>query len=101
MFPGNRDDMIYSLERTHAIRVLLTLRDAEIGGRRLNKKILTQLITTSTQGVKSRVDELSAAGLVTVEQDTAHPFPQWVSLTPLGREVAEHLQAIEELMQRR
>ena len=85
------------LENTHAITIMLIL--AREGS--MYKGMLYQKISKNTASVQRRIDSLVAAGLVTVEQDTAHPFPQWVSLTPLGREVAEHLQAIVELMSRK
>ena len=85
------------LERTHAVTILLVLlRDGE-----MNKSILTSKITTNNQSIKSRVDELIRSVLISETVADKHPYPHSIDLTPLGREVAEHLQTIEELMQQR
>lgn len=90
---------VFQLENTHAIRLLLVLRREENNGKiGINKKILTQLITTSSQSIKDRIDELSDIGLITVEEKKEHPRPHMVYLTPRGREVAEKLAEIEEIL---
>lgn len=86
-----------ALERTHAITILLVLlRDGE-----MNKSILTSKITTNNQSIKSRVDELIKAGLITETVGEKHPYPHIVNLTPLGREVSAKLNEIEELIRSR
>ena len=85
------------LENTHAITILLILRREGP----MQKGMLYQKISKNTASVQRRIDSLVMAGLVTETETKEHPFPRIIDLTPLGREVAEHLQAIVELMQRR
>jgi DNA-binding HxlR family transcriptional regulator len=84
------------LENTHAITIMLIL--AREGS--MYKGMLYQKISKNTASVQRRIDSLVMAGLVTETETKEHPFPRIIDLTPLGREVAEHLQAIEELMRR-
>jgi DNA-binding MarR family transcriptional regulator len=48
--------------------------------------------------VNYRVAELLEAGLITEVQEDAKPFRKFIELTPEGRKVAEHLTAIEKIL---
>lgn len=85
------------LENTHAITIMLIL--AREGS--MYKGMLYQKISKNTASVQRRIDSLVKAGLVTETETKEHPFPRIIDLTPLGREVAERLDEIEELMQGR
>ena len=91
------------LEKAHSTTILRLLLQHELrkSDEPIIKGILYQMISKNTKSLSDRLDELKEAGLLTITVSESHPFPQYIELTPLGREVAEHLQAIVELMQRR
>ncbi|NLI74185.1 MAG: hypothetical protein GX369_05395 [Euryarchaeota archaeon] len=83
------------LEATHAIKILIILY---FEGKMI-KGVLASYVAKGTVSVQSRVDELLQLDLVTEEQEQQRPFRKFIELTPKGRAVAEHLAAIEELLQ--
>jgi DNA-binding HxlR family transcriptional regulator len=85
------------MEERLAIAVLLTL---EKETEPIVKGVLTGKIARSAGTVIDRINELMEAGLVTEVQEDKRPFRKFVELTPLGRQVAEHLAAIEEILEK-
>lgn len=92
----NENPSVEVLEETHALKILLVL----LREGRMIKGVLNQKITRSTVSVQRRIDALVRAGLLSEEQEEQHPFRKYIELTPRGRAVAEHLQAIEEILQK-
>lgn len=86
-----------SLERRHAMKVLLVLRDRGSMG----KTELAESINSGAGSVSSRIDELLEAGLLRIDEELCHPFRKVVSLTELGGEVAELVAAISKKMSKR
>lgn len=60
---------------------------------------LTAYLSTGSRAVADRVAELQAAGLIIEKREEQRPFRKFVEITPKGRQVAEHLAAIEEILQ--
>ncbi|MBR6037574.1 MAG: winged helix-turn-helix transcriptional regulator [Candidatus Methanomethylophilaceae archaeon] len=85
------------LETTHAIRILLVLRD----NGSMVKGDLARAIAKGTATVQSRVADLVDSGLVTETRETTKPFRIYVELTPKGREIADLLCELESLFRRR
>ena len=85
------------LENTHAIRILLVLRD----NGSMVKGDLARSIAKGTATVQSRVADLVDSGLVTETRETTKPFRIYVELTPKGREVADLLHEIGALFEER
>ncbi len=85
------------LESTHAIRILLVLRD----NGSMVKGDLARSIAKGTATVQSRVADLVDSGLVTETREMAKPFRIYVDLTPKGREVADLLREMEALFEKR
>ncbi len=85
------------LEERLAISVLLALYSE---GKPVQKGILVSMLAKAAATVNYRVTELLEAGLVTETKEDKRPFRKFVELTPRGRHVAEHLAAIEELLQK-
>lgn len=84
------------LEKTHAMTILLVLRDEGS----MKKTVLYPFIAKNTKAIADRLNELETAGLLTITKSEEHPFPQVVELTPRGHRVAEHLAAIEEILKK-
>jgi DNA-binding HxlR family transcriptional regulator len=85
------------LEKTHAMTIPIVLMD----GGSMKKTVLYQHIARNTKAIADRLHELEEVSLLTITKSEEHPFPQIVELTPRGHRVAEHLAAIEEILQRR
>ena len=84
------------LEDRHAVSILLTLLDAR---EPYIKGVLTSVLSTGSRTVPDRIKDLEDAGLITEEQEQQRPFRKFIDLTPKGRQVAEHLAAIEGILQ--
>ena len=82
------------LERRHAMKVLLVLRERGV----MNKTELVESLTSGAGSVQTRVDDLLAAGLVEVEEENVRPFRKMISLTDKGREVADLISSVRGLM---
>lgn len=83
------------LEKPLAIAILLALleNDAPSMG------ALASAVGKSGKGtVLARVKDLRGEGLLIDEQEEVFPRKKGISLTPKGRRVAEHLQAIDDEM---
>ena len=85
------------LVNTHAIRILLVLRDKGS----MVKGNLARAIAKGTATVQARVADLVDSGLVTETRETTKPFRIYVELTPKGREVADLLHEIGALFEER
>ena len=84
------------MEERLSIAVLLTLAEEK---EPIVKGVLASKIARSAGTVIDRVNELLEAGLVTESKEETRPFRKFVELTPRGRTVAEHLAAIEEILE--
>ena len=73
------------LEKKHALKVLMVLRDKKM----LNKTELVEEIASGAGSVQARVDDLEAAGLISVEEEAVRPFRKMVSLTEKGKDIAD------------
>ncbi len=60
----------------------------------MNKTELIESISVGASSVSNRIDELSEAGLLHVEEEEVPPFRKMVSLTETGRQVAELIASI-------
>ncbi len=78
------------LEKKHAMKVMMTVY--EKGS--TNKTELVESITSGAGSVSTRIDELSDAGLLRIEEETVRPFRKMVSLTDRGVEVAQLVASI-------
>ena len=92
---------IHPLEGAHAMDLLLVLYEQTNKGKGppMQKMILNHFITRSSGAIKDRIDELEGLGLITEELPSKPTLPHQISLTPRGREVAEHLAAIKDILQ--
>ncbi len=84
-----------TLEERLSIAVLLTLANEK---EPIIKGVLASKLAKSAGTVIDRVIELQEVGLVIEIQEDKRPFRKFVELTPKGQAVAEHLQAIEEIL---
>lgn len=84
------------LEERLAISVLLALHSEK---KPMQKGILVSMLAKAAATVNYRVAELLEAGLITETREENRPFRKFVELTPRGREVAEHLAAIEGILE--
>jgi DNA-binding PadR family transcriptional regulator len=85
------------LEERLSVAVLLTLAQEE---EPIIKGVLASKIARSAGTIIDRIDELQDAGLLTEIREDVRPFRKFVELTPLGREVAEKLVEIEDMLER-
>lgn len=83
------------LENRFSVSVLLALLEAN---EPMIKGVLTAQLSTGSRAVSDRVKELQEGGLVLERTEAERPFRKFVELTPRGRDVAEHLAAIEEIL---
>jgi len=91
--------MIEELEDKHALRILLVLLER---GRVKSLTELAELLNVKSLTAPSkRVWHLKELGLVDVKMSERPPQTMEITLTPLGREVAEHVKAIDELLRKR
>ena len=81
------------LEQKHAMKVLAILLERE-----MFKGELASKITIGTASIQARVDELVRLGLLEEEPQTVKPFRKIIRLTDKGREVAEMIEKIEEVL---
>ena len=86
---------VSTLEQAHALKILIILGRAGP----MSRSVLYGQVISSNRTMKDRVNELMALGLVEDVLIDERPY-RALQLTERGREVAEHLQAIEELMRR-
>ena len=84
------------LEGRLAVKILLVLREEK---EPIIKGNLLPKVTKGTGTAMSRIKELHEAGLIIEEQEQQRPFRKFIDLTPKGRQVAEHLAAIEGILQ--
>ena len=82
-------------EERLSIAVILTLLKQNES---IVKGILASKIAKSAGTVIDRIDELQTMGLVIETKEDKRPFRKFVELTPKGREVAERLAEIEDLL---
>ena len=83
------------LEDTHIIKVLYALLKEGPTG----KSVLYSMISTNNTAVKDRIDSLKQLGLVE-EVPTDKPPYRALQLTKKGREMAEHIEAMERILNR-
>ncbi len=84
------------LEQAHAIKVLLLLRTE-------GEKTRTQIYRAIGVGepvLVKRVNELRDAGLLEEHVLDVKPFSKNVQLSKVGRQVANHLAAVEEILEK-
>ncbi len=82
------------LESTHTVKILMILNE----NKKMMKGDLARSIAKGTSTVQARVAELVEAGLVTETREKVKPFKIFVSLTPMGENVASMLLAIESCL---
>lgn len=82
-----------SLEARFATSVLIVLLKGP-----MIKGNLTAYLSSGSKAVADRVADLQELGLVTEEQESQRPFRKIVQLTDKGRQVAEKLAEIEEIL---
>lgn len=84
-------------ENTLALRILLVLyREGD-----MFRSTLYNRVAKGTNTARYRVDELLEAGLLTEEVSQFPPLSKRIGLTEKGCRVAEHVVAIEEIMNER
>ena len=84
------------MERRHALRTLLILLEK---GRLESLSDLVKLLGVRGMAAASRcAKELEELGLVKLNPAMKPPLTVEIELTPLGRKVAEHVKAIDELL---
>jgi len=83
-----------ALENTYALRILSVL----IKKGPMFRSILYTTISKSTGAPRNRVDELIELGILEEKVSEVAPYSKTVSLTPLGRRVAEKVAEIEEIL---
>ena len=81
------------LEKKHAMKLLLILMDGD-----LMKGELASHVTVGTASVQARVADLVEAGLLTETSENVKPFRKMIGLTDKGREVAESIRHVEDLL---
>lgn len=85
---------IEKIEQAHAVKVLLRVLKEET----IPKSMLYQKIGKNTDVLSKRIEELKAIGLLNEEEVRTDALRKMISLTEKGRRVAEHLQAIEDIL---
>ena len=94
----------YGVMKTHNVRmlegaltipILITLHEHE---GELMKQVLTSMIESGRNTSQRRYDELEQAGLVQIRKGRMKNSGHWVSLTEKGKQIAEHLIAIEKIL---
>jgi len=85
---------VSTLEQVHALKILIIL--AAEGP--MSRSVLYGQVISSNRTMKDRVNELMALGLVEDVLIDERPY-RVLQLTARGREVAEHVAAIEGLLQ--
>jgi DNA-binding HxlR family transcriptional regulator len=83
------------LEQAHALKILIIL--ATEGP--MSRSVLYGQVISSNRTMKDRVNELMALGLVEDVLIDERPY-RALQLTERGREVAEHVAAIERILTR-
>lgn len=81
------------LEEKHVLTILYILRSGP-----MQKTILTDNVTNSSDTVKKRVDLLVELGLVVEEKEIQRPFRKMVTLTDKGKQIADLVTQINLLM---
>ena len=84
-----------SLEQAHALKILIIL--AAEGP--MSRSVLYGQVISSNRTMKDRVNELMALGLLEDVLIDERPY-RALQLTERGREVAEHVAAIERILTR-
>lgn len=84
-----------TLEQAHALKILIIL--ATEGP--MSRSVLYGRVISSNRTMKDRVNELMALGLVEDVLIDERPY-RALQLTERGREVAEHVAAIERILTR-
>jgi len=90
------DHKISSLEDKYTLQVLLVMLEHGPAP----KSIIYQLVSRNIPTVQRRVDSLIDIGLIHEDLMKVPPFTKTVSLTPLGRRVAEKVAEIEEILKK-
>lgn len=86
---------VSTLEQAHALKILIIL--ATEGP--MSRSVLYGRVISSNRTMKDRVNELMALGLVEDVLIDERPY-RALQLTERGREVAEHVAAIERILTR-
>ncbi len=86
---------VSTLEQAHALKILIIL--ATEGP--MSRSVLYGQVISSNRTMKDRVNELMALGLVEDVLIDERPY-RALQLTERGREVAEHVAAIERILTR-
>ncbi len=87
------DIPLSKLEEKHVLTILYVLRSGP-----MQKTILTDSVTNSSDTVKKRVDLLVDLGLVVEKKEVQRPFRKMVALTDKGRLIADLVTQINMLM---
>ncbi|MBO4568856.1 MAG: hypothetical protein J5674_02610 [Candidatus Methanomethylophilaceae archaeon] len=82
------------MERRHAMKVLLVLRDRGT----MNKTELVESLTSGAGSVQTRIDELCEAGLLMVDEENVRPFRKMISLSEKGKRVADLIEDIRSIL---
>ncbi len=86
---------VSTLEQAHALKILIIL--ATEGP--MSRSVLYGRVISSNRTMKDRVNELMALGLLEDVLIDERPY-RALQLTERGREVAEHVAAIERILTR-
>lgn len=86
---------VSTLEQAHALKILIIL--ATEGP--MSRSVLYGQVISSNRTMKDRVNELMALGLLEDVLIDERPY-RALQLTARGREVAEHVAAIERILTR-
>ena len=97
--PGEHAAVMDLLERPRAARVLRALARREP----LNQREFAEASDHSPEQAKALRDALERVGVIAVKALPGHGRAgvKEIRLTPVGREIAEHLVAVEDLARRR
>ena len=78
---------ISKLEATHALKILIILHTEG----KMVKGDLASKVAKGTVAVQARIEDLVELGLVTETKESRKPFRKYIELTSKGKEVADHL----------
>jgi len=91
----SNDYSIRFIEESLLAPILMTLYQHE---GEMMKTVVMSMLTTSLSRTTERFDKLESLGLVTIKKTNMRGSGHWVSLTEKGKQIAEHLIAIEKIL---
>ena len=83
------------LEAAHTASILILLNDHG----KIMKTVAWSQVSNGRQGLTDRFNYLEKLGLIEVDKTLRSGSGHWVSLTDKGKEIAEHLIAIEQILE--